>query len=326
MMNLSATTGMLPAGERCLLGATRRARGAGRAPTTVAVRSQRGPDGEVEGGATRRGLLAGVVIAPLLSAATAAAPAWAAAEAVAPTAGEGPYFSDSADPDAPSRPGGLAVATFAGGCFWCMEGPFDKVDGVVSTTSGYTGGKEARPTYNTVSAGATGHAEAMEVVYDPAKVSYEQLLDVFWHQINPTTANQQFCDRGKQYRSAIFPANAGQEALARRSLAAYKESGRFGRGRDLVTEVAPLGPFWPAEEYHQDYYLKNPDLYRYYRSRCGRDDYLRQVWGADADAEEAASIIPPPALLLKYGAVLGGAWVGGAVLARAIRAAQAAGK
>jgi len=244
-------------------------------------------------------------------------------EMALPTGGEGPYFSDSTNPDEPSRAGGLAVATFAGGCFWCMEGPFDKVEGVVSTTSGYTGGKEARPNYNVVSSGATGHAEAMEVVYDPSKVSYAQLLDIFWHQVNPTTANQQFCDRGRQYRSAIFPANKGQEQLARQSLQAYEDSGKFGRGRKLVTEIMPLGAFWRAEEYHQDYYLKNPELYRYYRSRCGRDDYLRQVWGEEADAEEPASVIPPPALLLKYGAVLGGAWAGGAVLARGIRALRA---
>eukprot|EP00192_Tetraselmis_astigmatica_P014224 CAMPEP_0117651514 /NCGR_PEP_ID=MMETSP0804-20121206/2134_1 /TAXON_ID=1074897 /ORGANISM="Tetraselmis astigmatica, Strain CCMP880" /LENGTH=313 /DNA_ID=CAMNT_0005457499 /DNA_START=157 /DNA_END=1098 /DNA_ORIENTATION=- len=271
---------------------------------------------------SRRASLLSLTGAGLLASGLISAPPAIAAETSRPTAGQGPYFSENDDPDVPTRPGDLAVATFAGGCFWCMEGPFDKIEGVVATTSGYTGGKTTNPTYESVSAGFTGHAESMEVLYDPTKVTYSQLLDVFWHQVNPTTPNQQFCDRGSQYRSAIFPASKGQMELAAKSLQAYQESGKFGNGKKLVTEISPLGPFWKAEEYHQDYYLKNPEIYRYYRTRCGRDDYLMQVWGDEAQVEERASVIPPPQLLLKYGAVLGGAWLGGGLLVRAIRASR----
>ena len=170
---------------------------------------------------------------------------------------------------------GLAVATFAGGCFWCMEPPFDELPGVVSTTSGYTGGSKVNPTYEQVSSGTTGHAEAMQVRYDPTRISYEKLLDVFWRNIDPLTANRQFCDRGRQYRSAIFYHDEEQLRLAQSSKEAL--DGRFDE--PIVTEIEPAGEFYPAEEYHQDYYKKNPLRYKLYRWNCGRDARLTQVWG-----------------------------------------------
>jgi peptide-methionine (S)-S-oxide reductase len=169
----------------------------------------------------------------------------------------------------------LAVATFAGGCFWCMEPPFDELPGVVSTTSGYTGGSKVNPTYEQVSSGKTGHAEAMQVRYDPTRISYEKLLDVFWRNIDPLTANRQFCDRGPQYRSAIFYHDEEQRRLAQSSKQAL--DGRFGE--PIVTEIEPAGAFYPAEEYHQDYYKKNPLRYKLYRWNCGRDARLTEVWG-----------------------------------------------
>jgi peptide-methionine (S)-S-oxide reductase len=168
-----------------------------------------------------------------------------------------------------------AVAIFAGGCFWCMEPPFDKLDGVLSTTSGYIGGKTADPSYEEVSAGRTGHAEAVRIEYDPKKIGYDELLVVFWHNIDPTVANRQFCDVGSQYRSAIFHLDEQQRALAEESKRAL-EPARF-KGR-LQTEIVQAATFYPAEEYHQDYYLKNPIRYRYYRTGCGRDARLRQIW------------------------------------------------
>ena len=180
--------------------------------------------------------------------------------------------------DAPPRDTpALKKATFAGGCFWCMEPPFDKLEGVVSTTSGYTGGHKKDSTYAEVSAGGTGHAEAVEVLYDTAKITYAQLLDVFWRNIDPLTPNRQFCDRGSQYRSAIFFHNEEQEGLARESKARLDRSGRFPD--PIVTELLPAGAFYPAEEYHQDYYQKNPLRYRFYRYGCGRDRRLEQLWG-----------------------------------------------
>ena len=170
-----------------------------------------------------------------------------------------------------------AVATFAGGCFWCMEPPFDKLDGVISTTSGYTGGHVKKPSYKEVSAGGTGHAEAIQVLYDPDQVSYEELLEVFWHNIDPTTANRQFCDRGSQYRSAIFFHDAAQRTAAERSKAALEANKPFDGA--IVTEIVEVGVFYPAEDYHQDYYLKNPIRYKYYRYGCGRDDRLEELWG-----------------------------------------------
>ena len=168
-----------------------------------------------------------------------------------------------------------AVATFAGGCFWCTEADFDKVEGVISTTSGYTGGTLANPTYQDVGRGGTGHTEAVEIVYDPAKVSYEKLLDVFWHNHDPLAKNRQFCDRGDQYRPAIFYHNDEQRRLAEASKAAHQP--RFKQ--PIQTEIAAAGPFYKAEEYHQDYYLKNPIRYQFYRFNCGRDARLEELWG-----------------------------------------------
>ena len=172
---------------------------------------------------------------------------------------------------------GKAVAVFAGGCFWCMEPAFDRVDGVLSTTSGYVGGHKDDPTYAEVSAGTTGHAESVEVVFDPARVTYEKLLDVSWHNVDPLAAGRQFCDVGEQYRSAIFYLDEAQQRAAEASRAALEKSGRL-HGR-IATEILPAGRFWPAEDYHQDYYRKNPVRYHYYRWGCGRDARLREVWG-----------------------------------------------
>ncbi len=170
-----------------------------------------------------------------------------------------------------------ALATFAGGCFWCMESPFDHVEGVLSTTSGYTGGSKAHPTYEEVSEGSTGHFEAVQVAYDPAKVSYERLLDVFWRNVDPTDGGGQFCDRGSQYLSAIFASDEAQRKAAQASRQALADSSRLD-GK-IATEIRAASDFWPAEEYHQDYATKNPIRYGYYRSRCGRDRRLEKVWG-----------------------------------------------
>jgi len=172
-----------------------------------------------------------------------------------------------------------ATAIFAGGCFWCMEPPFDGLDGVVSTTSGYTGGHVPNPGYEAVSSGRTGHAEAVRIEYDPEKVSYEQLLDVFWRNIDPTDPGGQFCDRGSQYRAQIFYQDEGQQAAAERSRAALVANKPFAQS--LITEIVPATKFYPAEEYHQDYYLKNPLRYKFYRHRCGRDERLEALWGVD---------------------------------------------
>lgn len=174
----------------------------------------------------------------------------------------------------------LKDATFAGGCFWCMEGPFDKLEGVVSTTSGYTGGEKKNPTYEEVSAGGTGHAESVRVVYDPAKIAYERLLEVFWHNVDPLARNRQFCDVGIQYRSAVFYHDEEQRRAAEASKSALEASGKL-KG-PVATEIVPAGEFWPAEEYHQDYYRKNPIRYRYYRAGCGRDGRLKEIWGPEA--------------------------------------------
>jgi peptide-methionine (S)-S-oxide reductase len=171
---------------------------------------------------------------------------------------------------------GLATATFAGGCFWCMEPPFDELEGVVSTTSGYTGGPTKNPTYQEVSAGGTGHAEAVQVVYDPGKVSYETLLRVFWINVDPTTPDRQFCDVGHQYRTAIFYHDETQKRLAEESKRALEASGRFKT--PIVTEIVPASEFYVAEDYHQDYYRKNPIRYKFYRFACGRDKRLGKIW------------------------------------------------
>ncbi len=171
----------------------------------------------------------------------------------------------------------LAHATFAGGCFWCMQPPFDKLPGVVSTTAGYTGGAKRNPTYEQVSAGSTGHAEAVQVAYDPAKVSYEKLLEVFWHNIDPTVKDRQFCDVGSQYRTVIFYHTEEQKRLAESSRAALERTKPFKE--PIVTSIVAAGEFWPAEDYHQDYYKKNPLRYKFYRASCGRDARLRELWG-----------------------------------------------
>jgi peptide-methionine (S)-S-oxide reductase len=175
---------------------------------------------------------------------------------------------------------GTAKAIFAGGCFWCVEADFDKVPGVVSTTSGYIGGKVANPTYQQVVTKTTGHAEAVEIVFEPAKVSYEQLLEHFWRTIDPTTKDRQFCDAGTPYRTAIFALDAAQLKAAQASMAALEKSKPFSD--PIVTQIALAGPFYVAEDYHQDYYKKNPVRYQYYRSGCGRDARLKQLWGAKA--------------------------------------------
>ena len=172
---------------------------------------------------------------------------------------------------------GLEKATFAGGCFWCMEPPFDKLEGVKSVISGYTGGNKTNPTYEEVSSGSTGHAESVEITYDPAVISYPKLLDVFWHNIDPTVKNRQFCDVGSQYRTAIYYHNAEQKQLAEASKKTLEESKRF-RG-PVYTEITAATTFYPAEEYHQKYYQKNPVRYKLYRYNCGRDQRLRELWG-----------------------------------------------
>ena len=173
---------------------------------------------------------------------------------------------------------GTAKATFAGGCFWCVEADFDKVSGVISTTSGYIGGTVANPTYEQVSAKTTGHAEAVEIVFDPAKVSYEQLLEKFWRTIDPTTKDRQFCDAGSPYRTSIFTHGPQQAAAAQASKAALEKSKPFKA--PIVTTIESAGPFYAAEGYHQDYYKKNPVRYNYYRSACGRDARLKELWGS----------------------------------------------
>jgi peptide-methionine (S)-S-oxide reductase len=169
-------------------------------------------------------------------------------------------------------------AIFAGGCFWCMETAFEGVPGVSAVISGYAGGQKASPTYDEVSAGSTGHAESVKVVYDGKKISYPKLLEIFWHNIDPFSANGQFCDRGSQYRSAIFFADETQRKAAVDS----KRAAEATLGKPVVTEIVKAGPFYPAEEYHQDFFKKKPDHYQRYRLGCGRDRRLREVWGESA--------------------------------------------
>jgi peptide-methionine (S)-S-oxide reductase len=187
------------------------------------------------------------------------------------------------------KPNTLDKATFAGGCFWCMEQPFESLDGVISVTSGYSGGFKKNPTYEEVSAGETGHAEAVQMVYDATRMSYAKLLEVFWHNIDPLAANKQFCDRGTQYRSAIFYHNKTQQQLAEESKRKLEEQPRF-KGK-IATEICAIGAsalggvglkeFYPAEEYHQDFYKKNPFRYKSYKLGCGRDRRLKELWGED---------------------------------------------
>jgi peptide-methionine (S)-S-oxide reductase len=177
-------------------------------------------------------------------------------------------------------PAGLEAAIFAGGCFWCMEPPYDALPGVVSTTSGYTAGRTRNPNYHDVSAGITGHTEAVRVVYDPKKVSYAKLLDVFWHNIDPTVKDRQFCDAGTQYRSGIYYLSPEQKRLAEESRAQIEKTKPFKAA--IVTEIAAAAEFWAAEDYHQDYYKKNPVRYKFYRTGCGRDSRLEEIWGKQA--------------------------------------------
>jgi len=198
-----------------------------------------------------------------------------------------------ADPEAPAAPGAgePAVATFAGGCFWCMEPPFEALPGVRDVVSGYSGGHVEAPTYEQVSRGGTGHAEAVQVHYDPERITYGELLQVFWRQIDPTDAEGQFVDRGRQYRSAIFAHDAKQRRLAETSKAALEASGRFDG--PVVTEIVPFESFHRAEDYHQDYYRENPIRYEFYRYRSGRDSFLDAAWGEDREARRDAE--PEPA-------------------------------
>ena len=177
----------------------------------------------------------------------------------------------------PASTAKIAKIVLAGGCFWCMEGPFDVLNGVISTTSGYIGGHKKDPTYQEVSSGRTGHTEAVEIAYDPSKVSIEKLLDVFWRNIDPTVKNQQFCDHGSQYRTGIFYVDDVQKKAAELSKSTLEKNKPF-KG-PIVTEITAATQFYPAEDYHQDYYIKNPVRYKFYRAGCGRDSRLKELWG-----------------------------------------------
>jgi len=178
-------------------------------------------------------------------------------------------------------------ATFAGGCFWCMEHPFEKLDGVVEVVSGYTGGHTEHPTYEEVCSGKTGHAEAVQITYDPAKISYKELLDVFWRQINPTDSGGQFFDRGSTYRTEIFYNTEEQRRLAEQSKEELETSGPFPK--KIVTNITNATPFYKAEDYHQKYYQKNPVRYQQYRNGSGRDQYLAKIWGAPKETTNESS-------------------------------------
>ena len=178
--------------------------------------------------------------------------------------------------DAPTKPATTASALFTGGCFWCIEADFEKLPGVIGAESGYTAGRTANPTYEQVSAGGSGHVEAVRVTYDPAKVSYPQLVDYFWHHIDPTVKDRQFCDTGTQYRSGIYWQNEAEKMVAEASRDALLKGGKLPQ---IHTEIIAATTFYPAEEYHQDYYKKNPIRYAYYRKSCGRDARVEEVWG-----------------------------------------------
>jgi len=189
-------------------------------------------------------------------------------------AGIAAALAQSAPADTDTR---VAVATFAGGCFWCVEEAFEKVPGVIRAVSGYTGGTVDRPTYEEVSSKSTGHYEAVQVAFDPTKVSYAQLVDWFWRNIDPFDADGQFCDKGSPYHTAIFTHDAEQHRTAEASKQALEASGRFKER--IATKILPAEPFWVAEDYHQDYYKKNPHRYSYYKTACGRAQRLEQIWG-----------------------------------------------
>lgn len=188
----------------------------------------------------------------------------------------GPSSETTGKPAGETAPAGAAVAIFAGGCFWCMEGPFEKLDGVYAVESGYTGGKEVNPAYEEVGAGITGHVEAVRIHYDAKKVTFEQLLDTYWMQIDPTDKGGQFADRGRQYRPVLFYANEKEKAAIQASREKLEKSKRFSA--PIVVAIEPAGPFYRAEEYHQDYYKKNPDHYNRYREGSGRGPFLRRIW------------------------------------------------
>jgi len=179
-----------------------------------------------------------------------------------------------------SKDNGYEVATFAGGCFWCIQPPFDKLNGVVKTTVGYTGGKEKNPTYEQVSSGTTGHAESIEIIYDPKKITYDEILQVFWMNINPMDSGGQFVDRGTQYRPAIFYHSEAQKKAAEASKKKLEESGRFDK--PIVVEIVEATEFYPAEDYHQKFYQKNPVRYKSYRWGSGRDQFIEKYWGESA--------------------------------------------
>jgi peptide-methionine (S)-S-oxide reductase len=201
------------------------------------------------------------------------APRWLVAQ-LALMAGIVAALAQTTPPDGDSR---VAVATFAGGCFWCVEEAFEKVPGVIRAVSGYTGGTVDRPTYEEVSSKSTGHYEAVQVTFDPTKVSYAQLVDWFWRNIDPVDADGQFCDKGSPYHTAIFAHDAEQQRTAEASKQALEASGRFKER--ITTKILPAEPFWVAEDYHQDYYKKNPHRYSYYKTACGRARRLEQIWG-----------------------------------------------
>ncbi|WP_337193765.1 peptide-methionine (S)-S-oxide reductase MsrA [Halobacillus litoralis] len=190
---------------------------------------------------------------------------------------------DSEAVTASEIPEGYEVATLAGGCFWCMEPPFEKLKGVHSVVSGYTGGETENPSYDEVSSGGTGHIESVQVYFDPDVISYEQILDVFWRQINPTDDEGQFVDRGYQYTTAIFYHTPEQREIAEQSKQALQNSGRFQN--ELVTPILEAEEFYKAEEYHQDYYKKNNLRYDFYRGNSGRDQYLEEKWGEDLEVD-----------------------------------------
>ena len=188
------------------------------------------------------------------------------------------YLPAGAQESSPST--GTSTAIFAGGCFWCMEPPYDEIDGVISTISGYSGGHKKNPTYKQVSTGRTGHTEVVQITFDPNRVSYKKLLDIFWRNIDPTTDKGQFCDRGSQYRPAIFYMDEEQQETALASLQEIEQVKTFAA--PIKVEISKAGEFYPAEEYHQDYYRKNPIRYKYYRYGCGRDKRLEQLWGKNS--------------------------------------------
>ena len=197
----------------------------------------------------------------------------AATAAAAPVSGS----VRAAKTSAPAPPPSSATATFAGGCFWCMEPPFEALPGVISVTSGFSGGMERNPTYEDVSASRTGHAEVVQVLYDPKRITYDELLRVYWHNVDPTSGDGQFCDRGKQYRPAIFYRNAAERRIAQESRT--RATRELLVKKPIMVQIVPLMTFYPAEDYHQDYYKKNPQHYKEYRTGCGRDRRLRQLWG-----------------------------------------------